>query len=137
MTKEEKIQNVIRTVHEYLGKPYKKTARFYEAPEVFNCSTFTKFIFEKVGKNLPKKAITQASRGRKVNRKNIKPADLVFIRGKAGYYNNKFPDGIGHVGIFIGNNKVVSARSLPEKVVEEPLKNYLEREQLRVIRRLI
>ncbi|OGY27437.1 MAG: hypothetical protein A2Z42_05120 [Candidatus Woykebacteria bacterium RBG_19FT_COMBO_43_10] len=137
MTKEEKIQKIIKTARRYLNTPYKKAARFYEAPEVFNCSTFTKFIFEKVGKILPKKAISQATRGRKINPKNIKLGDLVFIRGRAGYYNSDFPDGVGHVAIFVGNNKVISAKGSFHRVVEENVKKYLDEDQLRTIRRVL
>ncbi len=137
MNREERIQKIVDTARRYLGVPYKRAAGHYQAPEVFNCSTFTRFIFEKVGKNLPKKAITQASRGRKIKPKNIQPADLVFIRGARGYYTDKFPDGVGHVGIYIGDNKIISARGRYKKVVAEKLKNYLKKGQFRIIRRII
>ncbi|MCH7541599.1 C40 family peptidase [Patescibacteria group bacterium] len=137
MKREEKIQKVIYTAKKYLGTPYKRTARHYQAPDVFNCSTFTRFIFEKVGKNLPKKAITQAAKGRKVYPKNIKTGDLVFIRGTRGYYNKEFPNGVGHVGICVGDDKVISARGRDKQVVEEKLKNYLKKDQFRTIRRFI
>ncbi len=137
MKREEKIQSVINKAKKYLGAPYKRTARHYEAPDVFNCSTFTRFIFEKVGKNLPKKAITQATKGRKVNPRNIQPGDLVFIRATRGYYNNEFPNGVGHVGICVGDDKVISARGLYKQVAEEKLNNYLKKDQLRAIRRFI
>lgn len=137
MSREENIQKVIEIAKRYLGIPYRRNARFYQAPEIFNCSTFTRFVYEKVGKNLPKKAVTQASRGRKIKPKNIKPCDLVFIRGSKGYYNKEFPDGVGHVGIYCGNDKIISARGRYKKVVEEKLKNYLKKEQLRVVRRVL
>ena len=137
MNRQEKTRKVVEAARKYLEVPYKRNAKFYEAPHFFNCSTFTRFVYEKIGKDLPKKAITQSMQGRKVKAKNIKIGDLVFIRGNRGYYNSQFPDGIGHVGIYVGENKIISARGRYKKVTEEKLKNYLKKEQFRVIKRFL
>jgi len=76
-------------------------------------------------------------RGRGVSPKNIKPGDLIFIRSHAGYYNSKFPEGVGHVAIYLGDDEVISARSRYGGVIKEPLKNYLKNKQFRAIRRII
>ena len=47
--------------------------------------------------------------GKKVALKNIKEGDLVFMKGELGRYNKYFPQGIGHVGIYLGGGKVIHA----------------------------
>lgn len=65
-----------------------------------DCSGFTKLIYANYGINLPRSAPEQAYVGNSIGLDNIMPGDLVF----SGY------DGqIGHVAIYIGNEKLVHA----------------------------
>lgn len=48
-----------------------------------------------------------------VKKENLKPGDLVFVADSTGY--------IGHVGIYIGNNRVLQARGTYYGCVETPL----------------
>ena len=65
-----------------------------------DCSGFTKLIYKKYGINLPRSAGAQSYKGRKIKLNDLMPGDLVFSG-----YNGK----IGHVAIYIGNNKLVHA----------------------------
>src|SRR5574343_331961 len=63
-----------------------------------DCSGLTAYVYKKVGVRLPHLAAAQWSFGRRVvDRWHLKPGDLVF-------FNNG-----GHVGLYIGNNKVIHA----------------------------
>ena len=65
-----------------------------------DCSGFTKLIYANYGVYLPRSAYEQSFSGTRVGLDNIMPGDLVF----SGY------DGVvGHVAIYIGNNKLVHA----------------------------
>lgn len=63
----------------------------------FNCSSYTQYVFAKVGINLGGAyTVTQYSRSKKIRASDAQPGDLIF------YYN--FPNNfIGHVGIYAGN----------------------------------
>lgn len=65
-----------------------------------DCSGFTMLIFKKYGVTLTHSARAQAKRGTAVAISELRPGDLVFYSGK---------DGIDHVTIYIGDNKVVHA----------------------------
>ena len=82
----------------FVGNPY-----VYGGNSLTNgtdCSGFTKLIYAKYGISLSRSAASQSYHGVRVGLENIMPGDLVF----SGY------DGqIGHVAIYIGDNKLVHA----------------------------
>ena len=82
----------------FVGNPY-----VYGGNSLINgtdCSGFTKLIYAKYGISLARSALDQSYNGTRVGLENIMPGDLVF----SGY------DGqIGHVAIYIGDNKLVHA----------------------------
>ena len=63
----------------------------------FDCSGFVRFVYQRFGISLPHSSYGDLSRGRAVMRKYLKPGDLVFFAGG------------GHVGIYVGSNKVIDA----------------------------
>ncbi len=73
------------------------------APGGFDCSGLTMYAFGKTGVALPHNSQAQAGMGRAVDRKDIRPGDLVFF-STAG-------PGASHVGIATGKTTVVSATS--------------------------
>ena len=116
---EEKIQKVIEVARSFISTPYKYGARMDEAPNFFDCSGFIKYIFGQVGIELPRSTIEQAVEGEEVRIEELKPGDLIFVRGSYGHYNPKFPDGIGHVGIFTQEKTVIHAAS--KRVNSKPI----------------
>lgn len=89
---------VINYALKFVGNPY-----VYGGNSLTNgtdCSGFTKLVYAEYGISLPRSAPQQSYSGTSVGLDNIMPGDLVF----SGY------DGqIGHVAIYIGNNKLVHA----------------------------
>lgn len=89
---------IINYALNFVGNPY-----VYGGNSLTNgtdCSGFTKLIYGKYGIYLPRTAFDQSYSGTRVGLENIMPGDLVF----SGY------DGVvGHVAIYLGNNKLVHA----------------------------
>ncbi len=108
----DKISKLIAVAKSLVAKPYKYGAKMDEAPAVFDCSGFIKYIYEKVGIELARSTIEQAEIGKTIKEiKKIKPGDLIFLHGERGHYNKKFPAGIGHVAMYLGDNKGIHAAS--------------------------
>jgi peptidoglycan DL-endopeptidase CwlO len=87
-----------------LGKPYRWGA---SGPNAFDCSGLVKWSFGSAGRALPRSSRAMAGVGTPVSKANLQPGDLVF-----------FYKPISHVGIYIGNGKMVHAsnRKSPVKV---------------------
>ncbi|MFC5648446.1 C40 family peptidase [Paenibacillus solisilvae] len=84
----------------YLGVKYR-----FGAPAgvtyVFDCSSFTQYVYKKVGIKLPRTSAAQSRVGSFVSRKNLKKGDLVF------FSTSRTGRGVGHVGIYVGNNRML------------------------------
>ncbi|MCQ6560151.1 C40 family peptidase [Paenibacillus mendelii] len=83
----------------YLGVPYRFGARS-GITSAFDCSSFTQFVYKKVGIKLPRTSKSQSKVGYYVSRSNLKKGDLVFFRVGSG-------KSIAHVAIYAGNNKIL------------------------------
>lgn len=79
------------------GKPYKWAG---DGPSSFDCSGLTQYAFRGAGISLPHSSRAQSRMGKPVAKKYLRPGDLVF------YYQP-----VGHVGIYIGNGRMVHAPS--------------------------
>jgi len=147
MNKKEKLQKkLIHFAKKHLGKPYKYGAASSEAPRIFDCSSFTQYLYKRIGINLPRNALDQAHLGKSISPKkeNLQAGDLIFIKGNWGHYNPEFPQGIGHVGIYIGDGKIIHAKWKKNKdnsddglVREDKVEKLLKRRDLVVIKRII
>jgi peptidoglycan DL-endopeptidase CwlO len=67
-------------------------------PSAFDCSGLTMKAWEQAGVSLPHSSREQYSSGRRVARSALQPGDLVF-----------FYSPISHVGLYIGNGKMIHA----------------------------
>ena len=117
MTQEQQ-KALIQKGREFIGRPYKYGATSDEAPQVFDCSSFTQYLFKQIGTIIPRSTIEQATQGVTVQLKSIELGDLIFFHGSRGHYNPTFPQGIGHVVLYIGDNKIIHAGS--RRIQEQP-----------------
>lgn len=81
----------------------------------FDCSGLTMYVYKKFGINLSHSATAQSKVGTKVNKSELQPGDIVFF---SDYKTHK---GIGHCGIYIGNNKFVHASTERTGVITSSL----------------
>ena len=102
-----KEDEILETAKEFLGVKYVWAAN---GPSSFDCSGFTKYVFEKHGVTIPRYSGHQANVGTKVAYNELEKGDLVFFdTDKKGKVN--------HVGIFLGDNKFIHASSGGKKVM--------------------
>ena len=112
------VEQLIGIAKSLIGKPYKYGAKMEDAPNFFDCSLFTQYVFKQIGVDLPRSTILQAEYGAETDLENIKPGDLLFFHGERGFYNKKFPQGIGHVALYTGGGKTIHAAS--ERIQKNP-----------------
>ena len=82
-------------------------------PTNFDCSGLTMAAYRSVGVSLPHSSRGQYGVGRPVSRANLKPGDLIF------WYSP-----IHHVGMYMGNGKIVHARNVRADLVIQTLSSY-------------
>lgn len=120
-----------------IGKNYKYGASLDEAPELFDCSSFIQFIFKQTGIKMPRSAIEQIEKGISVDIDELQAGDLIFLKGSKFHVNEKWPDGVGHVALYIGDGKIIHAEgSKHKKVVLENLED-LNLKELRAVKRIL
>lgn len=91
-----------------IGKPYRWGAA---GPDAFDCSGLTRWAWVKAGVQIPRTSQGQyTDAGPKVPRNRLQPGDLLF------FSNNGIPSGIHHVGMYIGDGKMIDAPRTGEKI---------------------
>ena len=90
-----KYSAVVATALKFLGVPYVWGG---ETPSGgFDCSGFVLYVYAQHGVSLPHHAATQFNYGTPVSRSQLEPGDIVFFNG------------LGHNGIYIGDDKFIHA----------------------------
>ncbi len=130
--------NIVTLARKYVGiSKYRRGARLIEAPSIFDCSSFTKWLYGQCGIWLPRRSIQQRELGEKIELNEIFPGDLVFVSGHIDYYFNDCADGVGHVGIVTENNTIIHAANKKVGVVESPLCRFVDKDKFRGARRYV
>ena len=97
-----------------LGKKYKWGGN---GPYQYDCSGFTKEVFQRSGIEIPRNSWKQAKVGTKVSKKHLKKGDLVF-------FHSKGKSKVDHVGIYLGHGKFIHASKFHHRIVISPLREY-------------
>lgn len=101
---------ILKTAFSQVGKRYRYGG---SSPETgFDCSGFVKWVFSQHDINLPRSSGDMMGRGQVVERKELKPGDLVFFGRKKR---------ITHVGIYTGQNKYIHSPRTGKSIEESPL----------------
>lgn len=88
------------TVKDLYGTPYKASGTTTKG---FDCSGFTRYVFDALGVDLPHSSVAQYELGTKVAKSDLQPGDLVFFQTNGR--------SVSHVGIYIGDNTFVHSES--------------------------
>ena len=100
---------VVAEAQKYLGVPYLWGGT--DPAKGLDCSGFTQLVFGNLGIDLPRVSSQQATAGRPVaSLADARPGDMLFFD-----YDSGRP-GIDHVGIYIGNGKMIAAPKAGESV---------------------
>jgi len=92
--------NVLSRAVNVLGTPYRWGGS--SPSKGFDCSGLVKYAFNDATFDLPRTSNAMASgHGEKVDRKNLKPGDLIFFKLKSRRVN--------HVAIYLGNDRFIHA----------------------------
>ncbi len=94
-------ENIVAKAEEYLGVPY-LWGGF--TPVGFDCSGLVQYVYKQLGICLERSTYYQVHQGIVVDRKDLKPGDLIFFTT-----NDDDPNDISHVGIYKGNDLFIQA----------------------------
>jgi len=100
---------VVNVAASKAGTPYVYGAT---GPSAFDCSGFTRWVYAKVGRHLPRTSSAQAGAVRHVSASDRRPGDLVFFSSGGHVY---------HVAIYAGGDSVWHAPRPGESVHREHL----------------
>jgi len=119
MNRNEKIEKLITVARAQIGKPYQYGAYLNSEKNPakgFDCSSFTQYVFGKVGIKIRRASVDQAAetKGEKIiDLGKAESGDLIFFLGNRGhyYYDESKKDWIlvGHVGIYTGDGNIIHA----------------------------
>jgi peptidoglycan DL-endopeptidase CwlO len=107
---------VVAEAQKYLGVPYLWGGT--DPTKGLDCSGFTQLVFGNLGIDLPRTSSQQATSGRAVaSLAEARPGDLVFF----DYSSSRA--GVDHVGIYLGNGKMMAAPQAGESVKVQDVGN--------------
>ena len=92
--------DIVAYAKKYLGYDYVSGGA---SPKTgFDCSGFTRYVYSNFGYKISRTSKAQAKNGKEVAKSDLQPGDIIIFK-------NQSLTAIGHVGIYIGNNKIIHA----------------------------
>ncbi|MBK7704166.1 MAG: C40 family peptidase [bacterium] len=117
---------VCRLAMEHLGTPYRYGGSTVKG---FDCSGFARFIYKKVGVELPRSSVEQARYAHHVPKDELRVGDLLCFNNGRGR--------ISHVGIYIGHGDFIHSTSTGGRVQIDSLDEPWWTKSLETIRRVL
>lgn len=106
---------IVEEAKKYIGVPYEWAGTDSSG---FDCSGFTQYVYKQCGIDIPRTSGDQYNDKQQhekiTNINQLKPGDLVFFTGSNG--TPLFP---GHVGIYVGNGKMIHAPSSGKTITDK------------------
>lgn len=124
------------------GSRYKLGASPDTAPKIVDCSSFTQWLYSKIGIELPRLAIQQYQFGENVPISEAVAGDLIFTAGKGKNFIDDPNKRIGHVGIILettlGNDTGKVAHAVEGRgVIFTTLRELVNQEDFRGIKGIL
>ena len=125
-----------------LDRPYKYGASFKtDGTDAFDCSYLVDYLYSLIGRQVGFTALGQFETGKPVKDDELIPGDALFTEGHndkvvRDHYFKRADDGqyikvtvtppkrVGHVGLYLGDGKVINASSVAGRVVIAPLTDF-------------
>ena len=104
--------SILATARSQIGAPYRSGG--CDPRGGFDCSGFVHWVYAANGVDLPRISHDQASVGRSVAPRDLRPADLLFFR-------TSWRDSTTHVGIYVGQGRFIHSPTSGGAVREESL----------------
>lgn len=104
---------VINLARQYLGTKYVWGG---ETPKGFDCSGFVKYVYGKMGVDLPRTTYEQAHVGQEVDPHHLAPGDILFFEPTK--------KGPGHEGMYVGHGQFIHAPHTGDVVKISNFKDY-------------
>ena len=122
-----KLDKIVKLAYKQLGKPYVLGTH---GPSSFDCSGLTSYLYKQAyGVSISTSSRAQASYGYKVSKSNLRKGDLMFFATGGG--------GISHVGIYVGDNKLVHASTPSTGVILSDINSRYYQKTFVTARRLL
>lgn len=125
---------VLETAKSLVGVPYKSLTKMsFDAPDYFDCSSFVSYVYAQAGFSIPRVSVDQFVFAKSIDEKEIIAGDLVFANTglvvKTGIHKEsidflkgtKVEQGVDHLGIYLGEGKIIHTSSQTGAVVVEDL----------------
>lgn len=141
---------MIASAKRAIGASYKRGASVLrDAPQSFDCSSLVAWCAVQAGLSIPRISIDQYVYSERINKEDLRAGDLIFVNTKEiihteGTYfsqvlnkeikeeairtetlefmpGTKVPQGVDHVGIYMGHDDVIHASGKTNSVIEEKL----------------
>ena len=110
---------IVKEANKWLGTPYKYAG---ESRNGTDCSGMVMTIYKDVcGIKLPRNSAKQADFCEKIKKKNLRPGDLLF------FATGKDKKKVSHVGIYIGDDKMIHASTSRGVVINKITEQYYEK----------
>ncbi|PZD94271.1 hypothetical protein DNH61_17810 [Paenibacillus sambharensis] len=106
---------VVDEARKHLGVPYKFGAGPFARTKRFDCSSYVQYVYKKAGYTLPRTAREQAKLGTNVSRNQLRVGDLLYFYVPGRFKSNKT---VGHVGIYMGAQKMIHSSPMPKDGVQ-------------------
>lgn len=102
--------SVVAYARHFLGIPYRWGGS--SPGSGFDCSGLVRFVYHRFGISLPHSTWGDLARGHRVARSSLRPGDLVFFYGAS------------HVGIYVGDGRIIDAPHTGTRVRVSTMREY-------------
>lgn len=119
-------EDVVDLAARLIGRPYVWGA---EGPNAFDCSGLTQYVYQEVGIDLPRRAITQSKFGDPAGRR-LQRGDLLF------FSNDSRQSLVTHVGLYEGGGMMIDASKRHGRVRRDNLDDPFWAERFMFARRV-